>query len=84
MCATSYPTPGAVASLHHLSHPRLHHQAAPPTLSQLPPEAATSTTTTATAKTQKQPVLLAGPAPVEEEHPTAETPLMVTKRESTV
>jgi hypothetical protein len=83
VCTTSYPTPGAVASLHHHSHPHLHHQASPPTLTQLPPEAATSTTT-ATVKPQKQPVILAGPALVEEEHPTAETPLMVTKRESTV
>lgn len=83
MCATSYPTPAAVASLHHHSHPHLHRQATLPTLSQLPPEVATSTTA-ATVKPQKQPVMLTGPALVEEEHPTAETPLMVTKRESTV
>ncbi|XP_023707814.1 synaptogenesis protein syg-2 isoform X4 [Cryptotermes secundus] len=80
MCTTSYPSPGAVASLHHHSHPHLHHQAS---LSQLPPEA-TASSTTAVVKSQKQPLLLAGPALGEEELPTAETPLMVTKRESTV
>lgn len=83
MCVTSYPSPGAVASLHHHSHPHLHHQAPPPTHSQLPPEA-TASSTTAVVKSQKQPLLLAGPALGEEELPTAETPLMVTKRESTV
>lgn len=77
MCSTSYP----VASLHHHSHPHLLHQAPPPTLSQLPTEGAAST---AVMKSQKQPLLLAGSALGEEEHASAETPLMVTKRESTV
>lgn len=74
MCSTSYP----VASLHHHSNPHLPLQAP-----QLPPEASTSTAT-GVIKSQKQPLLLAGPALTEEDHATAETPLMVTKRESTV
>jgi hypothetical protein len=74
MCSTSYP----VASLLHHSHPHLLHQTP-----QLPPEA-TASTNTAVVKSQKQPLLLAGPTLGEEEHATAETPLMVTKRESTV